>query len=48
MVNKDTKQSVNVSDKEYLDKVIDEAFRRSIPVIIAQRLSARLRKIKPL
>jgi len=44
MVNKDTKQSVNVSDKEYLDKVIDEAFRRSILVKIAQRFSALLRK----
>jgi len=44
MVNKDTKQSVNVSDKEYLDNVIDKAFRRSIPVIIAKWFSALLRK----
>jgi len=44
MVNKDTKQSVNASDKEYLDNVIDKAFRRSIPVIIAQWFSALLRK----
>jgi len=48
MINTNTKPHENESDKEYLDRIVEEAFRKSIPEKIAQWLSAHLRKIKPL
>jgi len=44
MINTDIRPRENESDKEYIDRIVEEGWRKSAFGIIAQMLSAHLRK----